>query len=233
MQAVRLITNDATAGMLVQAPLASSKAPLLVNDIEINLSSTAFIQSQQGTGMTIAVLDGTAEVVMPGDQTLLVPAGIQITIPLSAENTPSDEFTLGIYAPKAMAKLPLELLPRSIDSAVAFEDDQPTIIAVERCTVLSGRGEMDCPLYFVNPDGDTITRMGVEFLYAAQGDWEGSVHENPRLLQGDFTSGVLAWNVACNIGAENFVGPVIWSVTITDETGHTSDLFEASFNCQG
>jgi hypothetical protein len=116
-----------------------------------------------------------------------------------------------------------------VDAAAV--DLRPYIVGVEACSVVSNRGETTCPLYFFNGDGDAITRMDVEFVYAPQGEWESNFREPPTLIEGTYTSGTLAWGGTCSLGAANFIGPVVWSITITDESGHVSAPFEAAFNC--
>lgn len=122
-------------------------------------------------------------------------------------------------------------MPQAVDPLAALDTTIPTVVGVEQCAVVSDTGDMGCPLYFVNPDGDAITQMDVEFVYAAQGTWEGNQHTDLTLLAGDLTAGVLAWNVSCSLAGENFIGPVEWRITLTDEAGHQSAPFEASFNC--
>jgi hypothetical protein len=214
-------------GILIQALAASS---LQINGVEITFDSTLFVQSQPGASLTVAVLDGYARVTAM-DFTALVPAGARAAIPMSTESTPNGVTHVEPYTSEDVATLPVRLLPELIDPTVALAEVAPSIVGVETCSVLSDTGETICPLHFVNPDGDAITRMDVEFVYAPQGEWTGSTIEAPELLDGDNVSGRLAWRVSCSLGSANFIGPIRWSLAISDAAGHLSQPFEASFNC--
>ncbi|MBE0690762.1 MAG: hypothetical protein IH587_11640, partial [Anaerolineae bacterium] len=154
-----------------------------------------------------------------------------ITIPLTADNLPIGELSVVPYVAGDVSALPVTLLPRTIDPLATLGDEVPHIVGVDACAVVSDRGETICPLYFVNADGDNIARMDAEFVRAAQGEWSSNFREAPAVIDGDNISGTLAWGGTCSLGGANFIGPVVWSITITDEHGHISEPFEASFNC--
>ncbi len=137
------------------------------------------------------------------------------------------------YAAGDVEALPLALLPETVDPPAALVDDVPHIIGMESCRVISNAGETICPIYFANRDGDAITRMEVHFVSAPQGEWTGSIRENPVLVEGNSVSGALSWGITCSTGKACFIGPVVWSITLTDAAGNVSEPFEASFNCVG
>jgi hypothetical protein len=110
-------------------------------------------------------------------------------------------------------------------------DAAPAIVGVEACQVATDQAPTACRVHFVNADAGAIQRLDVEFVSAPQGEWAGSIHPNPALLEGDRTSGILAWEATCSVGSTIFVGPVVWQLTLTDDQGHRSQPFEASFNC--
>lgn len=215
-------------GILIQAPAGVTDVNLYINGVEVSLNSTLFVQSHAGREMTVYVLDGSATL-RSNDFTVLVPAGAQAEIPMSEANAPDGLIRVNPYSHEEVANLPLALLTEEVSPAATLENLQ--ILGAEPCSVLSGRGEMACPLHFINPDGDKITKMEVQFVSAPEGEWTGSVHDLPTVIDGDNTSGRLAWNVSCSLNYNCFIGPVVWSITITDEAGHVSEPFEASFNC--
>ncbi|MEP0764715.1 MAG: hypothetical protein HRF48_18455 [Chloroflexota bacterium] len=218
------------AGILIYSPLEGGQTRLWINGAEVTVASTVFVQAEPGGEFTIAVLDGNATITV-NDETVIAPPGVRVAIPLSDGYAPSGHMRVSPYALADVEHLPLALLPQEVDIAAAFGDPRPLIIGQKTCNVVSDRGETICALHFVNLDGDPITRLTTEFIYAAQGTWQGSDREFPAILEGDTFSGDLAWPVSCSLGGANFIGPVIWSVTMTDASGHVSPPFEASFNC--
>lgn len=218
------------SGILIQAPPDAGEIPLWINGVEVTVSSTLFIQAEPEGDFTIEVLDGSA-VVAANDKAMTVPAGVRASIPLSGGYQPGGPLRIEPYAATDVAHLPLGLLPEPIDALAALDNEVPRIVGQEACRVVSDRGPTACRLHFVNLDGDPIVRMVTEFVYAAQGQWEGSVRESPQILEGDSVAGVLEWKASCSLGGANFIGPVVWSITLTDASGHVSAPFEASFNC--
>lgn len=231
MQAFTFRSGEAEttcSGLLVQVPAGVKAVPLQINGVEMLLSATVFIQSQPGNALTFTVIDGLAQVTA-NDFTVNVPAGARAVIPLSADNTASGIAQVEVYNPESVAPLPVSLLPEVVQATQP--DAAPVVVGVEACVVRSDRGETTCPLHFINPDGDPITRMDIEFVKAPHGEWEGAVIESPVLLSGDMTSGVLPWKATCSVGSAIFIGPVEWAIRLTDSQGHTSEPFAASFNC--
>jgi hypothetical protein len=217
-------------GILIQTPLGTDEARLQINGVEVALNATIFAQSQPGDSLMIEVLEGVARVTI-ADFTAVVPAGARAVIAISEDNIPAGEMRVEPYARKDVAALPVILLPRPVDAISFLDTVTPSIVGVETCAVVSDTGEFICPVHFINPDGDVITNMNVEFVYAPQGEWMGSRVKQPELLDGDSVSGRLAWPVSCSLGSANFIGPIRWSITLTDETGHVSQPYEAAFNC--
>lgn len=235
MQAFSLNSGEqssscAPAGVLIQTPDSVTPIPLQINGIEIKVDSTVFAQSQSGTGLQIMVLEGTAQITA-GEFTATAPAGTSVVIPLSTDHQLLPGARVVAFAADAVAQVPLALLPRAIDLQPALNNQTPQLVGAHPCDVVSGKGEATCPLHFVNRDGDALTRMDVSFLQAPQGEWTGSVVEPPQVIAGDAYGGQIAWMPSCTLGAANFIGPVRWAITLTDEQGHTSPPFEASFNC--
>lgn len=112
------------AGILIQTPNIDQPIELIINDAEIQLGSTIYLQINDV--MTIYVLEGHALVTIPG-LTVFVPQGALTRIPLDnngrASNVP------GIPLPYETANfpsLPLALLPLDIisDNSAPFGDSE-------------------------------------------------------------------------------------------------------------
>lgn len=221
---------EATAGILIQAPAGSTAVPLQINGVEVVLNSTIFIQSQPEHALKIMVLDGVAQVT--ADRfSVNAPSGTLVFVPLSADNLLIEGTTVQPLSEEDIIQLPLDLLPVAVNPTTAMKNPSPQIVGLEPCEVVSGQANALCPLHFINLDGDGLTRMEVIFLQAPQGDWVGSVIEPPEIVTGTQSSGQIAWEPSCSLGAANFIGPIKWNIILTDEQGHTSAPFEASFNC--
>lgn len=80
------------SGILIQTPEGSGKVTLNVNDVEIHLGSTVYLQAQSSQLMVVTVIEGQA-MLEAGGQTQVVPAGTFSQVPLDevgkAAGTPS------------------------------------------------------------------------------------------------------------------------------------------------
>ncbi|MBA3868289.1 MAG: LysM peptidoglycan-binding domain-containing protein [Anaerolineae bacterium] len=112
-------------GILVQTPGGSNlKIKLTVNDVNVELGSTAFLQAQPSNNMRFSVIEGKGTVESNG-QTVDVPAGSWVSVPMDANLEPVGT----ISNPKGyqigdMDNLPIGLLGRPITVA-------PPIIAAD------------------------------------------------------------------------------------------------------
>jgi hypothetical protein len=108
------------SGILVQTPEGVSEIQFTVNDVNVVLGSTAYLQAQPGGDMTTSVVEGQATVTA-GGATVTAPAGSFVTVPLDAQGraagTPSQPQP---YDPAKMAVLPIRILPRAITIADPF-----------------------------------------------------------------------------------------------------------------
>lgn len=218
-------------GILMQFPESESGIFIQVNGVPMRWSkSTAFLQSHPNGNFTIGVLQGSGTILING-YPMHLRSGMRMIIPISEDNLATGRATTEPYPYNAIKTLPVSLLPDTTDLLTTDADTMPYIIGQEMCNVVSGRGDVTCPIHFVNADGDNIVSMDVEFVYAAQGEWTSSERSNPTLIDGDNFSGRIAWDVSCTLGSENFISPVTWLVTITDANGHTSEPMEVWFSC--
>jgi hypothetical protein len=105
------------SGILVQTPEGVDQIEFTVNDVQITLGSTAYLQAQPSGDMTTSVVEGQATV-EAGGAAVDVPAGSFVTVPLNAQGqaagTPSQPQP---YDPARMALLPIRILPRTITIA--------------------------------------------------------------------------------------------------------------------
>jgi uncharacterized protein YgiM (DUF1202 family) len=219
------------SGILIQTPDSIEITYLQINGVDIALSSTIFIQSQPDGVLIIDVLDGRAQVTVD-NFTATVAAGARAIVPMTEDDIASGMPRIVPYTYDNIANLYLDLLPKTIDPTAPLNEVIPVIVGIEPCAVIADQGPTTCPLYFLNPDGNAITHMEVDFISAPLGEWEGSIRQPPELLSGDYVSGSLVWDSTCSLsGGVNFIGPVQWSITITDDEGHVSEPFYAQFNC--
>ncbi|MCA9889057.1 MAG: hypothetical protein KC546_11825 [Anaerolineae bacterium] len=222
-----LLTTAECGGVLIQ--MHEAPVPVIINGVTVTLDSTAYVRAGADS-MEIDLLDGQGHI-SNGERTVYAPAGAHILIPLDEHRAPTGDMTVELYEPEHIASIPLGLVPQSIDPFVPLDATHPTIVGVEECNVVSNLADEACPVQFINPDGDDIVSLEVEFVYAAIGEWEESIHEVPMLLNGTMRTGVLGWDVSCSLGAENFIGPVEWLLTLEDAAGNRSEPFLAAFNC--
>ncbi len=111
-------------GILIQTPEGAGQINLRANDVDIQLGSTAFLQAQANANMTVSVVEGEGQVTAEGE-TVTVPAGTQVTIPvdenLQPSGAPSDPQP---YDETVMSLLPIEVLPQQITVAPPLTPDQ-------------------------------------------------------------------------------------------------------------
>lgn len=223
--------NAPKNGIMIQIPTSTEGMFMQVNGVEMLWSkATAFLQSYPGGNLTIDVLDGEGTITA-NDFTMQLRRGMRMVVPISEKNLVSGIVHVEPYNYEDIKNLPISLLPEAIELMQPDIDDVPYLVGQEMCNVISGHGDIVCPIHFVNADGDNITHMNFEFVYAPQGEWTSEERDNPTLVDGDNYSGRLAWNVSCYLGDANYISQVTWSATITDSMGHISDPLEVSFNC--
>jgi uncharacterized protein YgiM (DUF1202 family) len=109
------------SGILVQTPEGVTQVEFTVNDVNIVLGSTAYLQAQPGSDMTTSVVEGEATVTS-GGATIVVSEGSQVRVPLDANGqaagAPSQPEP---YDGAKMALLPIRILPRTITIAAPIE----------------------------------------------------------------------------------------------------------------
>ncbi|MEO8610482.1 MAG: SH3 domain-containing protein [Chloroflexota bacterium] len=105
--------SDAPNGVLVQSP-DNVKVQLTVNEVQIQLGSTVFLQLEPDGAMTVNDVEGDVQV-QAGGITVDVPSGYRTRVPLDASQRPTG--TPAQAEPldaAALAALPISLLPNQI-----------------------------------------------------------------------------------------------------------------------
>lgn len=112
------------SGLLIQTPEGVGAINISVNEVDIRLRSTAYVQSQAGNEMIVSLVEGTA-VVTAQDTSVFVPTGTRVRIAMDsnsvAAGSPSDPEP---YDNQALAALPVLTLPRSIEVATALTQEE-------------------------------------------------------------------------------------------------------------
>lgn len=110
-------TTGLDSGILMQSPGGSPGAVRVrINDIEIQLAGTAFIQAQPNASLQVSVLEGQATVIASGTaQTAR--AGDRATVPLSENLNPTGVPSLGTFNTASLVQLPTDLLQRPVNIA--------------------------------------------------------------------------------------------------------------------
>lgn len=106
-----------SSGILIQTPEGAGTINLRANEVDIALGSTAYLQAETGAEMIISVIEGEAQVTAAGE-TVTVPAGMQVGIPVDEELRASGEpGEPQPYEAEALAALPLTALPEEVELA--------------------------------------------------------------------------------------------------------------------
>jgi LysM repeat protein len=108
--------SDAPNGVLVQTP-DNVKVQLTVNEVQIQLGSTVFLQLGGDGSLSANVLEGDVQV-QAGGVTVDIPGGYRTRIPLDTSQRPiGTPSQAEPYDAGALAALPLALLPEAISPA--------------------------------------------------------------------------------------------------------------------
>jgi hypothetical protein len=184
------------SGMLIQTPEGAAEVTLLMNEANIQLQATAFVQAQPGQEMTLYVVEGTARIEANGVERTLLP-GTSLSIPLDENGMVSGEPTEPQpYDTSQLQGLPVNLLERPVEIAQPL--DTPTNIPLSGEWLFRWNVEQqECPngqsISFANQspqttltvagDGSSITMLLIRFNRSTAGvyntlftDASGNVH---------------------------------------------------------
>lgn len=167
------------SGLLIQTPEGSRRVRLLVNEVEIELGSTAYLQAETGNEMIVNLLEGTAQVTA-ASETQFVPAGTRVRIPLDDQGTASGAAS----APEPYEDAPLEPLPVilldeeiTVQTALTEAEIEDALSAPSnQVTLVNTGGSGTVPLY-----GEEIFGCGAVSPFAVVGSGTlGTIVSGPR-----------------------------------------------------
>lgn len=119
------------SGLLIQTPEGVAEVSLSINDVQISLGSTAFIQSAPEENMVVRVVEGRGSVTVDGE-TEIIPQGGQVTIPVNEDGLASGAPTpVTGYDTASLQALPTALLEDSIEVAEALSEDEARFWALQ------------------------------------------------------------------------------------------------------
>ncbi|GAB4573840.1 MAG: hypothetical protein Kow0077_17500 [Anaerolineae bacterium] len=114
------------SGMLIQTPEGVAEVTLLVNEVNIAMRATAYVQADPGNEMTLNILEGSGWVEAGGQRQPLI-AGTRVRIPISEDlaasgpPSPPEPYELAM-----LDALPLDALDRVVEPAAPLLPEQIT-----------------------------------------------------------------------------------------------------------
>lgn len=160
-------------GILVQTPAEDIKIELTVNDVNIQLGSTAYLQAQASSELTVSVIEGEGQVEALG-QTVDVPAGSWVKIPMDDNLEPTGVIPPATgYQTNTLDNLPISLLPRPVTIAPPI-DSTGQQLCVNNANGAWLRAQPDSAnqtIIRTLPDGETVTITGAASNDGVQ-DWQ-------------------------------------------------------------
>jgi hypothetical protein len=185
------------SGILIQTPEGVGEISLLINEVDIRLGSTAYLQAQPDDQMSVYIVEGRAEIESQGE-TVTAPAGTVVQIPvdndLAASGAPTDPQP---YDSAVVANLPTSLLPETIEVAEPLSEEEiQAEINTASGVPLSGSWRMDVTsatcetsgsnmgTLTVSADGSTITSSnGIVFTRSSPGVYTNNSEYGQQTLQ--------------------------------------------------
>ena len=161
-----------SSGLLIQTPEGVGEVQLLINEINVQIGSTVYFQAQPNGMMTVATLEGHADVSALGfEQTAF--AGTQVTVrlnensvPMAAPNPPEP------YDMAMMEELPIGQLQRDIEITPPMTVDEIEAMLEEQAALNNGIG--------LNGNGLNGNGIGLGVCCPAESETEiGSTCEGP------------------------------------------------------
>jgi hypothetical protein len=221
-------------GILIQTPEGAGKVDLLINEVRVELGSTAYLQAQPSGNFSLDLLEGSSTVTA-NDKTVTVLPGTRAIVPLDADGKAAGEPELTLIPGDAHNGLDgvVGLLPEGFEvtpalSAEEFEAATAVTLPNEGAwTYTVNSSETDCPdipSLVVPPRPTSITRTGATsfsiMLDAAMemtstggntftGNLEGAVPYQMTLISPDELSAIATLDMdGCGI---------TWDITITHD----------------
>jgi uncharacterized protein YraI len=117
------------SGILIQTPKDAGRVLLSINNVNVRIGSTAFVQAISGGALTFHVLEGSALIDAQGGSAF-IPAGARAIVQLNtdglAAGAPIGPFP---YDESAIVNLPITLLPTQISIAPSLTQEQIDILS--------------------------------------------------------------------------------------------------------
>ncbi|MBC7813548.1 MAG: SH3 domain-containing protein [Burkholderiales bacterium] len=153
------------SGILVQAPGGAGVVNLRVNEVEIQLASSVYLQAQPNNDMIISVIEGHARATAFG-VSVVAPAGTRIRVPMNGRPAASGP-PVGPESYGDLGPLPVDNLAEPIEIAEPLPESELVNIGVVEMTLTwSANADLDLHVYEPNGDeiwfGRTVTSSGGE-----------------------------------------------------------------------
>lgn len=143
------------SGLLIQTPEGLGEVSFLVNEVSVQLGSTAYLQTDNSS-LTIAVLEGRARV-QAGGVGQVVNAGAQTEIPLGAsQQLAGPPQVPQPYNLDDLKGLPLDLLPRPITAAPPLASNLAGLATGDVQVTLIWDNDADMDVSVSEPNGSRI-----------------------------------------------------------------------------
>lgn len=136
------------SGILIQTPQGVGRIELTINNVVVNLGSTAYLTAAPEEDLLIALLEGDA-VVTAEDEEQVVEAGFFVTVPLDADLNAAGPPSEPEEIPEdAYPALPLNVLP--LDITLEVEDGDEVVLSGENIVPRSGYWLFETVVYNVS-----------------------------------------------------------------------------------
>ncbi len=159
-------------GILIQSPSSTTEVAIVMNDIEINLNDTIYVQAQTEDDLAVNVLEGQAEVTV-GDDSAIVSAGNRVTVADADAEDPISEPEP--FVGEALQALPINNLERPVDIP-DVELNSTFVEDVEGWTGYPDDSELTHVSADETSDGhicSTDLSTGEFWYFESPDDWEG------------------------------------------------------------
>jgi uncharacterized protein YgiM (DUF1202 family) len=161
-------------GLLIQTPEGAGKINLLINEVSVELGSTAYLQAQPSGNLSLDLLEG-GSTVTANDKTVSVLPGTRAIVPLDADGKAAGEPELTTIPDDALNGLQgmVSVLPRDIEIATpltAAELEEATAVTLPNegtwhYTDAGGGSHMGC----VGMDLPPFEAINASLTYAGDG----------------------------------------------------------------
>ncbi len=134
-------TGTPDSGVLLQSPSGvASSVKLRVNDVEIFVNGTIFIQAQASASLLVSVLEGEASITA-NDTTVTARAGEQAAVTMGPNLEPSGAPTTAPFDSATLQILPFTLLPRPFVLGANIVGNLPQNTESGAANIPQGSGE--------------------------------------------------------------------------------------------